>query len=316
VAIKLARWATGRQNIIHFTGSFHGRTLGSLSFHAAGGMAKVGVGPLATGAVPAPYPNPYRNPFKQTGKDLVDTCIEYVEYLLQTVSPPEITAGILVEPLQSVAGFVWPGESFLPRLRELCDRHRLLLITDEVFSGILFTGALFAARHVGVEADIITIAKSCAGGVPMGLVIAKDSVMTWTTGMHSNTFAGNHLACAASITMLDYIEGEGLAAKAERQGRRIAERLADLADRYPLIGNISGKGLMVGIELVLDQETKQPAAAAQKAVIQAALRDGVILLPGGKSTIRFCPPAVITDEQMDYVLDVIDRHIAAAITAK
>ena len=257
-ALKLARSVTGRPRFIGFLGGFHGRTMGSLAFTSSKYTQQKGFFPTMPGVTLVPYPNPYRPLF--AGEDQGIAVLDYIEHELFTRAvPPSEVAAVLVEPIQGEGGYLVPPPSFLPGLRALCDRHGILLIADEVQSGIGRTGKMFACEHWGVTPDILTLAKGLASGLPIGMVVAKKSVMErWPRGAHGNTFGGNPICCAAALATLDLVEG-GYVKNADDVGRYFRRRLRELMERHPYIGEVRGKGMMIGMELVKDRETKAPA---------------------------------------------------------
>ncbi len=312
-AIKLARHHTGRSRFIGFMGAFHGRTLGSLSFTASKPVQRERYAPL-TGVTHIPYPNPYRPLLlSQPGDaDYGETVVNYLEQVVfKTVAPPEEVAGILVEPIQGEGGYIVPPDSFFPRLRELCDRYGILLIADEVQTGMGRTGKWWAIEHWGVEPDIVCTAKGIASGVPLGAIIARESVMTWPPGAHGNTYGGNPLACAAALATIEVLEQGGLE-NAAVQGAYLIDALEEIAARHPAIGQVRGKGLMVGVEMVEDQESKVPAPALRNRVKQLAFEPGLLLIGCGTSTLRFIPPLVITRPEIDEGLAIFEHALTLA----
>jgi 4-aminobutyrate aminotransferase len=310
-AIKLARHHTGRSRFIGFLGAFHGRTMGSLAFTASKYTQHRGFFPGMPGVTHAPFPNPYRPLF--AGADQGAAVLDYIENVLfQCNVPANEVAGILVEPMQGEGGYVVPPDGFLRGLRDLCDRHGILLIFDEVQCGIGRTGKMFAAQHSGVRPDIMTLAKGLASGLPIGLVVAKKPVMeNWPRGAHGNTYGGNPLCCAAALATLDLIERE-YAANAADVGAHFIERLRHLQSRHPEIGDVRGRGLFIGMELVKDRASKVPAKELCDAAITRAFHNGVLLLACGASTIRFAPPLVVTRAEVDEAVAIVDASLAEA----
>jgi 4-aminobutyrate aminotransferase len=310
-AIKLARHHTGRSRFIGFLGAFHGRTMGSLAFTASKYTQHKGFFPGMPGVTHVPFPNPYRPLF--AGADQGEAVLDYIENVIfQCNVPANEVAGILVEPMQGEGGYVVPPDGFLRGLRDLCDRHGILLIFDEVQCGIGRTGKMFAAQHSGVRPDIMTLAKGLASGLPIGLVVAKKPVMEhWPRGAHGNTYGGNPLCCAAALATLDLVEHQYTANAAE-VGAYFIERLRGLQDRHPEIGDVRGRGLFIGMELVKDRASKVPAKELCDAAITRAFHNGVLLLLCGASTIRFAPPLVVTRAEVDEVLSIVDASLAEA----
>ena len=299
-ALKLARYVSGRSRFIGFLGGFHGRTMGSLAFTSSKYTQQSGFFPTMPGVTHVPYPNNYRPLF--AGADQGRAVLSYIEdVLFKSNVPASEVAGILIEPIQGEGGYLLPPDGFLQGLRALCDRHGILLIFDEVQSGIGRTGKLFACEHWGVAPDIMTLAKGLGSGLPIGMVVARQSIMSqWTRGAHGNTYGGNPLGCAAALATLDLVTG-GYQSNAATVGAYFLEKLRDLQTRYPVIGEVRGKGLMIGMELVegLDHA---PAAALCDALITRAYENGLILLSCGKSTVRFMPPLMVSEAQIDEAL--------------
>jgi 4-aminobutyrate aminotransferase len=311
-AIKLARRATGRSRFIGFVGAFHGRTMGSLAFTASKITQQQGFFPTMPGVVHIPFPNPYRPLL--AGADQGLAVLDYLENVVfQSLVPPNEVAAILLEPIQGEGGYVVPPDGFIPGLRELCDKYGILLIADEVQSGIGRTGKWFAVEHWGIEPDIVTLAKGIASGMPMGAFTARESIMSkWDAGAHGNTYGGNPLSTAAALATLRLVEEEGMLENAARMGRLIQEQARDMMDRHPSIGHIRGKGLMVGVELVTDRVTKEPAKRVVKDLLQFAFARGLLLLPCGVSTIRFMPPLNVSPEIVEEGLFIFDQALSEA----
>jgi 4-aminobutyrate aminotransferase len=307
-ALKLARYVTGRPRFIGFLGGFHGRSMGSLAFTASKPTQQAEFFPTMPGVTHVPFPNNYRPIF--AGADQGKAVLNYIEdVLFQSALPAGDVAAVLVEPIQGEGGYIVPPDSFLPGLRDLCDRYGILLIADEVQSGIGRTGKMFAVEHWEVEPDIIASAKGLGSGLPIGAVIARKSLMKeWMRGAHGNTFGGNPLSCAAALATLELVEN-GYMANAATIGNYLLERLKDWMERYPVIGDVRGKGLMIGLEFVEDRESKLPAKAFANDVIQEAFRCGLLLLPCGLSTIRLMPPLMLPRELADEGLDILEGAI-------
>ncbi|MBI3261631.1 MAG: acetyl ornithine aminotransferase family protein [Acidobacteria bacterium] len=313
-AIKLARYHTRRQYLIGFIGSFHGRTMGSLALTASRAIQRRGFGPMMPGVYHAPYADCYRCPVRLTPDSCAAECLDYIEdqILLHLVSPDEV-AGIVVEPIQGEGGYLVPPEQFHQRLRELASRHDILLIVDEVQSGMGRTGKMFAIEHFGVRPDVVTIAKGIASGLPLGVASARADVMAWPPGAHASTFGGNPVACAASLATLKLLRDE-LVANAAVVGEHLLSGLRDLKDRHPLVGDVRGKGLMAGVELVRDRQTKERATTEREAVVHACFERGLLVLGAGPNAIRFCPPLILTIAQADIALRIFDQALAAVET--
>jgi 4-aminobutyrate aminotransferase len=311
-AIKLARYHTKRFNILAFMGSFHGRTLGSLALTSSRTVQRRGFGPMASGVFHAPYANPYRCPTAgaDEGETCARECLSYIEnQILTHLVPPDEVAAIVVEPIQGEGGYVVPPASFLQGLAAIAAAHGMLFIVDEVQSGIGRTGRMFAIEHAGVAPDIIVAAKGIASGLPMGVTIARDDVMDWPVGAHSNTFGGNPVACAAALATLRLVEG-GLMANAAEVGEFLLAKLADLAGRHQIVGDVRGRGLMIGIELVRNRRTKERAVAERDALVMAAFRRGLLVLAAGPSAIRLSPPLVVTRDQAQTAVAILDAAFA------
>jgi len=311
-AIKLARRATGRSRFIGFIGGFHGRTMGSLAFTASKITQQEGFFPTMPGVVHVPFPNPYRPLL--AGDDQGVAVLDYLENVVfKNLVPPDKVAAVLLEPIQGEGGYIVPPDSFIPGLRQLCDKYDILLIADEVQSGIGRTGKWFAVDHWDVEPDIVTMAKGIASGMPMGAFTARKSIMNeWGAGAHGNTYGGNPLCMAAALATLHLIEKEGMLENAARVGRYMQQQVRDMMDRHPSIGHVRGKGLMVGVELVTNRVTKEPAKRIIDDLLQAAFERGLLLLPCGVSTIRFMPPLNISQEIVEEGLLLFDQALTAA----
>ncbi len=311
-ALKLARYATRRHRFIAFLGSFHGRTYGSLSLTCSKAVQRAGFGPFLPGVSHVPYPDPYRCSRGHSPSECECDCSEFLERkLFKTVVPPEEVAAIVVEPILGEGGYVVPPPGFLGRLRQLADRHGILLIFDEVQCGMGRTGRLWACEHFSTVPDILLTAKGIASGLPLGVTIARADLMTWPPGAHGTTFGGNPVACAAALETIRLIE-EKLVANAERMGRYILEQLSGWPGRHPIVGHVRGKGLMIGIELVKNQSSREPHPEARHQVVQRAFERGVLLLGCGESTIRLMPPLIVEKSHVDFALEVLERCIAEA----
>ena len=312
-AIKLARYKTGRSGFIGFLGGFHGRTMGSLAFTASKAKYKRGFGPVMDGVIHAPFPDTYRPLLaRRAGEGYGETVVRYIEEeIMGRVMPADEIAGIVIEPIQGEGGYIIPPPEFFPALRELCDKHGILLIADEVQAGMGRTGKWWSIENFGVEPDIVTSAKGIASGVPLGAMIARKSVMTWTVGTHGNTYGGNPLACAAACETIDLI-GESFMQNAAKVGEYALDALEEIAAHHPSIGDVRGKGLMIGVDFVKDQETREPASAFRDRVSGLAFERGVITLGCGESTIRVSPPLNITKAEIDEGLRAFDEAIGIA----
>jgi 4-aminobutyrate aminotransferase len=312
-AIKLARHYTGRTEFIGFLGAFHGRTMGAVTFTASKPVYHRYFYPLLNGVTHVPFPDPYRPILQQLdGEDYGETIVRYIEeQIIGHLLPADNIAGILVEPIQGEGGYIVPPPKFFPALRELCDKYGILLIVDEVQSGMGRTGKWWAIEHWDVEPDIVCAAKGIASGLPMGAMIAKEYIMNWPKGSHGNTFGGNPLACAAALATIDLIEQEYLQ-NAVDMGNYIMDALEELMVRHPQIGDVRGKGLMIGIEFVQDRDSKQPAEKFRDLIVDNAFKRGLMLLGCGKSTIRIAPPLCVTKSEADEALEILDESITVS----
>ncbi|GAB4487272.1 MAG: acetyl ornithine aminotransferase family protein [Anaerolineales bacterium] len=312
-AIKLARYKTERTNFIGFTGGFHGRTMGADTFTASKSNYHKGFYPLMNGVVHAPFPNPYRPILeRRKGEDYGETVVRYIEeQIFRQIVPAEEVAAILLEPIQGEGGYIVPPAGFFPALRALCDKYGILLIADEVQSGMGRTGKWWAIENFGVEPDIFTTAKGIASGVPLGACVARKSVMTWERGSHGNTYGGNPLACAAALKTIELLEREYLKNAAE-VGQYALDALREIAARRPSIGEVRGIGLMIGVEFVTDRDSKEPAPALRDAVVHRAFERGLLLLGCAKSVIRIAPPLSISKDEIDQGLKIFEEAVSLA----
>jgi 4-aminobutyrate aminotransferase len=306
-AMKMTRHATGRQHFIAFFGSFHGRTLGALSLTGSKNIQKKGFSPLIPGVHHVPYPNCYRCPFGQTAAHCAVECIKHIEdVLIRHVVPGDEIAAIFFEPVQGEGGYVVPPRKFVDELQELAHRHRILLVFDEVQSGMGRTGKMFAAEHFEATADIIAVAKGIASGMPLSATIARADVMQWRPGAHASTFGGNPVCIAAALATIELLEQE-LIENAARMGRHIMTRIGDWPKRFSCVGDVRGLGLMIGIEFVHDQKTKERAPQLRDKLELLAFQRGLLVLGCGINSIRLCPPLVITKDQADFAIDTLEE---------
>lgn len=310
-AIKLARYHTKRQGIIAFFGAFHGRTMGSLSLTASKPAQRRGFAPFVPGVFHAPYPNCYRCPVTASPESCAADCLRFIEeqILVHLVSPDEVAA-IVVEPIQGEGGYVVPPDVFHQRLRELTARHGMLLIVDEVQSGMGRTGKMFAIEHTGVQPDAVTAAKGIASGLPLGVVTARADVMAWPPGAHASTFGGNPVSCAAALATIRLLRDE-LVRNAGVVGAHLLAGATALAEKHTLIGDVRGRGLMIGIELVRDRTTKERATVERDRVVRECFQRGLLVLGAGQNAIRLSPPLVLTKEQADIALRILDEALTA-----
>jgi len=309
-AIKVSKWHTRKQLFFAFIGAFHGRLIGSLSLTASKPVQKKYFFPLMPGVIHVPYPYCYRCPFKLTYPDCSCSCVDFIDdWVFKKYAPPEDTASFFFESIQGEGGYIVPPQEYFQRLKKLTDKYGILLVDDEVQTGIGRTGKFCAIEHWGITPDIICMAKSIAAGLPLGVTIAKAEIMDWEEGSHANTFGGNPVACAAAQAVLDVIEKQRLMENATRQGAHIMTRLREMQEKYPIIGDVRGKGLMIGIEMVKDRKTKTPGIDEAKEIMMKSWRRGVAVITCGPSTLRIAPPLTITKELVDSALDVIESAV-------
>jgi len=297
-AIKLARYHTKREHLIAFHGAFHGRTLGSLSLTASRASHRAHFGPLIPGVHHLPY----------GGADCVSTMEKTI---FRYEVPPEEVAAIFVEPIQGEGGYVVPPPEFLPALQELCGKHGILLVLDEIQSGFGRTGKMFACEHWNIEPDILCAAKGIASGMPLGAMIARAEVSTWTRSTHGSTFGGNPVACAAALATIQLLE-EGLVENAAKIGALLKEKLSELKGRRPVIGDVRGLGLMIGVDFARPDGSHAPDPALRDRVMQTCFEKGLLLLSCGQNTLRFCPPLIVNAEEVKTAVAIFDAVVAAA----
>jgi 4-aminobutyrate aminotransferase len=310
-AIKLARYSTRRTAIIAFRGAFHGRSTGAVSLTSSKARQHAGFGPLLPDVHHIPYAYRYRCQWCANEPACTRGCLDVLEQdLFARHLDPHDVAAIFVEPIQGEGGYVVPPPGWLRDLRAICDRYGILLVADEVQSGVGRTGKMWACDHEGVEPDILLTAKGLGSGMPIGAIVAKDSITTWESGSHGSTFGGNPVCCAAALATLDLIEGGGLMANAVAMGERLQAGARRLAEKHVCIGDVRGVGLMIGVEFVKDRATREPAPAIVEQLVQGAFRRGLLLLGAGKSTLRLAPPLVIGPEDVDTALAMIDALLS------
>jgi 4-aminobutyrate aminotransferase len=309
-AIKLARYHTRRNNFVAFLGAFHGRTMGALSLTASKGKQRSFFGPFMPGVYHIPYGNCFRCPYNLKYDSCRIYCADAIEDILcrSLISPEEIAA-VFVEPILGEGGYIVPPVEFHHKLREFTSKHGILLVVDEVQSGMGRTGKFLAIENFSVEPDVVLLAKGLASGLPLGAVIAKKKYMDWSDGTHGSTFGGNPVACEAALATLGLVEEE-LMAKALKTGSRLLKRLKKLKESHPIIGDVRGKGLMLGLELVKNRNSREPHAKAADEIVQRAFQKGLLMLPCGESVIRFSPPLVIRPEQVDIAVDIFTEVLS------
>jgi len=310
-ALKLARYHTKRQNVIAFFGAFHGRTMGALSLTASKPQQKRRFAPLVPGVTHVRYPDVYRSGSTQSPDDFALGCARFIEEkLFKTILAPEEVAAIFVEPVQGEGGYVVAPTIFMQELRRICDRHGIMLVVDEVQSGIARTGKWFAVEHTGVQPDMVCMAKGIASGMPLGITMTRAEIMDWVPGSHASTFGGNPIAIAAALATLDVIEKEHLLENSASVGAHMMKRMADWPSKLKLVGDVRGRGLMIGVDIVKDKVTKEYAAADRDRIVELAFERGVLFLGCGPSTVRLCPALVVTKEEADVAVDVLEECIA------
>jgi len=308
-ALKLARYVTGRQRIIAFLGAFHGRTMGSLALTSSKYTQQAGFAPVMPGVTHVPYPNTYRPLF--AGSDQGKAVLDYIRMLFERNLPATEVAAIVVEPIQGEGGYLVPPDGFLAGLRQICDEHGIFLVFDEVQSGVGRSGRMFACEHSGVRPDIMTLAKGLGSGLPIGAIVAKRRIMQqWKKGAHGNTFGGNPISCAAANTTLDLVRDQ-YAANAAKIGAHFVARLKELAKSYPSIGEVRGRGLMLGIELI--KPDGSPARSLCDAMLHRGYHNGLLLLSCGVSTLRFMPPLCVTEAEVDEAIVILRKSLDEAL---
>jgi 4-aminobutyrate aminotransferase len=311
-ALKLARYHTKRQNVIAFFGAFHGRTMGALSLTGSKPQQKRRFAPLVPGVTHIKYPDVYRGP--AAGEDpeaYALSCARFIEEkLFKTILPPEEVAAIFVEPIQGEGGYVVAPTNFMKELRRICDQHGILLVADEVQSGIGRTGKWWAIQHTGVEPDIVCMAKGIASGMPLGITLTRAEIMDWVPGSHASTFGGNPVCIAAALATLDVIERENLLRNSTEVGNHMLKRMADWPKKHAMVADVRGRGLMLGVEIVKDKTTKEYGAAERDRIVELAFERGLLLLGCGPSTIRLAPPLVVTKDEADVAVDVMEECIS------
>ncbi|WP_027891508.1 acetyl ornithine aminotransferase family protein [Calidithermus chliarophilus] len=301
-AMKLARYHTRRPFFLAFSGSFHGRSMGALSLTASNSKYRKGFGNLVPGVSHLPYPNPYRHP------DALERLRKSLDDLFQHTVPAEDVAAIFVEPIQGEGGYIVPPQGFLKLLREVCDEHGILLVLDEVQTGAGRTGRFLAAEHEGVKPDVVVMAKGLASGYPLSAVIFREEVSSWPSGAHGTTFGGNPVSVAAAHATLDLLDA-GLTENAARVGEYLMGRLRALQPRFPRLGDVRGKGLMIGLEFVADPQTKTPDPALRDKVVQRCYEKGLLVLGAGPSAMRLAPPLILTQEEADTAVELFTQAL-------
>jgi len=306
-ALKLARYSTGRDKFIAFTGAFHGRTMGSLALTASKYVQRRGFGPLMPGVFHIPYAYCYRCAYGKTPDTCGVECAKVIEeQLVKTIAPADEVAAIVLEPVQGEGGYIVPPQKFMDELARIAKRFGMLLIFDEVQSGMGRSGKLWASEHFNAAPDILAVAKGIASGLPLGATIARAELMSWPPGAHASTFGGNPVACAAGLVTLELLENE-LIENSRSVGAYMMDRLREWPKKFRLVGDVRGMGLMLGIELVRNKETRERASAERDRVVQMAFEKGLLILGAGENTIRLSPPLTITRDQADFAMDILEE---------
>lgn len=308
-AMKMARYHTRRQGIIAFYGAFHGRTMGALSMTASKVQQRRRFFPLVPGVAHVPYPYVYRRPEVMSESQFIKDCVSFIEdRVFKTIMPPEECAAIFIEPIQGEGGYVPAPREYMQELRRICDKHGILLVADEVQSGAGRTGKMWAIEHTGVEPDIITIAKGIASGMPLGVTLARAEIMDWVPGSHASTFGGNPVCIEAALATLNVLERDAMH-NAEVVGAHILKRISRWVETHPMVGDVRGHGLMIGIEIVKDKKTRATAHDERDRIVDLAFERGLLFLGAGENSIRIAPPLIVTQEQADLAMDVLEECI-------
>jgi len=313
-ALKVAKWHSGRKRFIAFVGAFHGRTIGALSLTASKPVQRGRFFPLMPGVTHIPYPNCYRCPYKLEYPSCDCWCAKVLdEVYLQTMVPPEEVAAMFVEPIQGEGGYVVPPSECIRVHKRTCEKHGIIFVDDEVQAGMGRTGKMWAIEHHDVVPDVICSAKALGSGMPIGATIFDAKLDFGVQGAHSNTYGGNLIACSSALATIDAIEEEGLVHEAERKGEHLRKRLMEMMGRFEVIGDVRGLGLMQATEFVKDRETKEYAVEERDLIVELSYKKGLILLPCGRSGIRYIPPLNIEMDHLDAGLDVLEEAIGAAV---
>ncbi|MGA8595935.1 MAG: acetyl ornithine aminotransferase family protein [Bryobacteraceae bacterium] len=305
-ALKVARYHTGRDKFIAFLGGFHGRTMGSLSLTGSKVVQRKGFGPMLP-VHHIPYAYCYRCAYGQHPDTCHVECVKVIEdQLFNTILPAEEVAAIFVEPIQGEGGYLVPPAKFHHELRRIADKYGILLVHDEVQSGMGRTGRMFASEHFDVAPDIVALAKGIASGLPLGATVARADIMNWPPGAHASTFGGNPVSIEAALATLELLE-ESLVQNAASIGEHMLSRMRKWPSRFPIVGDVRGLGLMIGFELVRNQETRERAPEIRNKLEEMAFERGLLILGCGQNSIRLCPPLVITRDQADFALDTLEQ---------
>ncbi len=308
-ALKLSRYHTKRPYILAFIGAFHGRTYGAMSLSGSKSIHHKGFAPLIQGVIHIPYPDPYRPPFGISGDRVSDAVIDYIENVVfKKLVDPEEVAAVFFEAIQGEGGYIVPPIDFFKKLRALTEKHGILMVDDEVQAGMGRTGKMFAIEHFGVIPDIVTIAKGIASGFPLGAMVAKSSLMDWTHGAHASTFGGNPVSCMVALKTIELLEN-GLIENAEKIGEYLMDNLKKLMDRYEFIGDVRGKGLMIGVDIVKDRESKEYNPDLRNRIVEEAFKRGLLMLAAGPSAIRWAPALTVNKEEIDVALEIFEEAL-------
>ncbi|MGE5322328.1 MAG: acetyl ornithine aminotransferase family protein [Actinomycetota bacterium] len=308
-AMKLARYHTKRQGIIAFYGAFHGRTMGALSLTASKVQQRRRFFPLVPGVAHVPYPYLYRRPEGMSEAQFIKECVSFIEdRVFKTIMPPEECAAIFIEPIQGEGGYVPAPSEYMHELRRICDKHGILLVADEVQCGAGRSGKMWAIEHTGVQPDIVTIAKGIASGMPLGIALARAEIMDWVPGSHASTFGGNPVCIEAALATLNVLEREAIR-NAEKVGGHIMRRIGRWVETHPMVGDVRGRGLMIGVEIVKDKQTRATAHDERDRIVDLAFERGILFLGAGENSIRIAPPLIVTQEQADIALDILEECI-------
>jgi 4-aminobutyrate aminotransferase len=309
-AMKMARWHTRKPLFLAHTGAFHGRSFGTMALTGSKPVQRRHFFPLVPEVTHVPYPYCYRCPFGLKYPECDMWCVDFIEEeVLKKFHPPEDTAAMFVEPIQGEGGYIVPHDDYFQRLKKILDKYDILLADDEIQSGMGRSGRWFALEHWGVTPDILTTAKALASGLPIGAAVARQELMDWEGGSHANTFGGNPVACAAALQVIDIIKEEKLMENATHQGTYLMKRLKEMQQKYPIMGDVRGKGLMIGVEFVKDPETKEPAAQEVEDITNKCFKRGLAIITAGKSAMRFAPPLIITRDIIDEGLEIFEGAV-------
>lgn len=312
-AMKVVKWSRGRGQFLAFIGAFHGRTMGALALTASKPVQRGRYFPMMPGVYHIPYPNPYRNVFGidgyENGAELINRVIDFIETAFNTYIVPEEIGAIFIEPVQGEGGYIVPPKDFFIELKKLMDTYGILIIDDEVQAGFGRTGKLFAIEHFGIKPDIVNIAKGMGSGMPIGATVYSAKYDFKVQGAHSNTYGGNPVACAAAIATIEIMTSSGFMDHVNAMGKIIEQRLNEMYDKFEIIGDVRGLGLMRASEFVKNRKTKEYAVKERDRILEYCYKHGLILLPCGVSGIRYIPPLVINEELLNKGLDILEDAI-------